>query len=157
MTGLPRNNPEGMSDEEFEALEVWRKRTVVERKEKEAARVRSSLVGKDSNFSRVTRNVLPDPEKFAESVKKFLKKSGMNWVKKHQHFSEIWYNTVGPEISENTMPVSFAKGILTIEVFSNALKHELENFFKAELIQSMNKELGKTPLRDIKFKLGTRE
>jgi predicted nucleic acid-binding Zn ribbon protein len=148
-----------MDDEELVKLEEWRRAYVEARKKKFEARIRTQWVEKGDKRVPIKRTACFDAHSLADELKKYVKKSGLKQAEKHQNIREFWYTVVGPEIGDVTTPVRFQNGVLTVKVYSPALRQELENFYKEELLSDLRKALGEKPLRDIRFELaaGTKE
>ncbi len=66
---------------------------------------------------------------------------------------EIWDQTVGFPICDETRPDMLKDDALIVYVSNSAWIHHL-SFCKAELIDKLNKALGKKRIRDIIFKVG---
>lgn len=61
-----------------------------------------------------------------------------------------WDKVVGKEIADRTEPFSISKGVLFVKVADTAWRNELQ-YFKNEIIQKLNKKIGKKIVTDIKF------
>lgn len=66
---------------------------------------------------------------------------------------ELWEAAVGPAIAENTRAAAFRGNLLIVHASSSAWIHHL-HFLKQELIAKINRALGKTLVKEIKFKVG---
>ena len=62
----------------------------------------------------------------------------------------FWDQVVGKEIAAVTEPKKIRDGILFVKVEQDVWRHEL-TFFKHEIIQKLNKKIGKRSLKEIKF------
>ena len=69
------------------------------------------------------------------------------------HLKRVWENAVGSAIADNAKPFAVKGTLLLVHVSSSAWMHQLR-FLKAELLDNLNRELGKTSIADIKFKIG---
>jgi len=66
---------------------------------------------------------------------------------------DIWDAAVGRPIAMNAKPDAFKDGYLTVNVSSSAWIHQLK-FLEKEMISNINKNLGKTLIKKIRFKIG---
>jgi len=89
-----------------------------------------------------------------DAMKTMLKKSGINFMKKNSGVLQIWNNVVGEEVAIMAVPASFKAGVLTVEVANSALLHELAQFHKEELLESLRQACPNVTIRNIRFKLG---
>ena len=65
----------------------------------------------------------------------------------------IWERAVGPVLVEHTKPAAFKGRLLLVHVADSSWLQEVQ-FLKADIIQSINEELGADLVEDIKFKIG---
>jgi predicted nucleic acid-binding Zn ribbon protein len=63
---------------------------------------------------------------------------------------EEWERAVGPRVARHTRAVDFEQGVLRVEVEGSAWMHEL-GYLKRQLIDAINRTLGETRVRDIRF------
>jgi predicted nucleic acid-binding Zn ribbon protein len=63
---------------------------------------------------------------------------------------EDWARVVGPRVARHTRAVAFEHGVLRVEVEGSAWMHEL-GYLKQELIKAVNRELGASRVREIRF------
>lgn len=66
---------------------------------------------------------------------------------------QVWDTVVGDVIAQNARPAAFKGKILLVNVSSSTWVHQLQ-FLKAEMMAKLNKDLGKSVISDIKFKIG---
>lgn len=66
---------------------------------------------------------------------------------------ELWDGAVGHAIAENTRAAAFRGNLLIVHVSSSTWIHHL-HFLKRDLIEQINRALGKKLVGDIKFKVG---
>lgn len=66
---------------------------------------------------------------------------------------ELWDGAVGHAIAENTRAAAFKGNLLIVHVSSSTWIHHL-HFLKRDLIETINRALGKKLVADIKFKVG---
>lgn len=62
----------------------------------------------------------------------------------------FWDGVVGKEIAQRTEPTKIKKGILFVKVDDSAWRSELQ-YFKNEIMDKLNKRVGKKVVEDIKF------
>ena len=89
-------------------------------------------------------------EHIAGALKKLIKKKGMEKEINQQKATDIWGEIVGKKIKENTEPVDVRFGILTVKTSSPVWRQELQ-FQKENIIDSINKRLKKTTIKDVRF------
>ncbi|MEE4357999.1 MAG: DUF721 domain-containing protein [Desulfococcaceae bacterium] len=66
---------------------------------------------------------------------------------------KCWDSAVGPAIAENTRPAAFKGSLLIVHVSASAWVHQLQ-YLKQELMEKINRVLGKKLVEDIRFKIG---
>ncbi|MEZ4525461.1 MAG: DUF721 domain-containing protein [Desulfobacterales bacterium] len=66
---------------------------------------------------------------------------------------ELWSSAVGPAIAENTRPAAFKGTLLIVHAASSVWMHQLQ-FLKKDIIEKVNRSLGKRLVKDIKFRIG---
>jgi len=97
------------------------------------------------------------PEPIGNLVADWLGQSGLaNRVEQAAVLPE-WPKLVGPQIAAVTAPKSItANGTLFVLVTTNAWMNEL-SLLEPELLRSLNVKSGRTPIRRIRWLLGTQE
>ena len=65
----------------------------------------------------------------------------------------VWESAVGDAVAQNARPAAFKGRILLVHVVSSTWVHQLQ-FLKMELIDKLNKALGKVLIDDLKFRIG---
>jgi len=65
----------------------------------------------------------------------------------------LWDGAVGEAIAKNARPEAFKGSLLLVNVISSTWAHQLQ-FLKKDIIEKVNKALGKALVEDIKFKIG---
>lgn len=85
-----------------------------------------------------------------DSLLSFLKSIGLR-----DHFEEnlaiaFWNSTVGKQISDHTDPQKVTGGILFVKVDNDVWRNEL-SYMKHEIIQKLNRKIGKKVIQEIKF------
>ena len=89
-------------------------------------------------------------EHIARALKKFIKKQGIEKEINQQKAIDVWAEAVGKKIKEQTEPVEVRFGVLTVRTSSPVWRQELQ-FHKKSIIDSINKRLKKTTIKDVRF------
>lgn len=85
-----------------------------------------------------------------EVLEKFFKTLGIeNRLEENLAFA-FWDSVVGKEISLHTEPEKIVKGTIMVKVDNDVWRNEL-TFFKNEIIQKLNRKIGKKIIQEIKF------
>ena len=89
-------------------------------------------------------------EHIAGALKKLIKKQGIEKEINQQKATDVWEEAVGKKINEHTEPVDVRFGVLTVKTSSPVWRQELR-FQKKSIVNSINKKLKKTIIKDIRF------
>ena len=89
-------------------------------------------------------------EHIAGALKKLVKKQGMEKELNQQKAIDVWGKVVGKKIKEHTEPIEVRYGVLTVKTSSPVWRQELQ-FQKDKIVESINKKLIKTNIKDIRF------
>ena len=89
-------------------------------------------------------------EHIGGTLKKLIKKEGLENEINQQKAIDLWGDVVGQKIRENTEPVEVQFGVMIIKVKNSVWKQELQ-FQKEDIIKSLNKKLIKTMIKDLRF------
>ena len=89
-------------------------------------------------------------EHIAKALKKLIKKQGMEKEINQQKASDVWGEVVGKKIKEHTEPKEVRFGVLIVKTSSPVWRQELQ-FQKKNIVDSINKKLKKTTIKDIRF------
>ena len=89
-------------------------------------------------------------EHIGGTLKKLIKKEGLENQINQQKAISFWEEVVGQKIKENTEPIEVQFGVMTVKVNSSVWKQELQ-FQKRNIIKSLNKKLIKTVIKDLRF------
>ena len=84
------------------------------------------------------------------SLKKFLKKAGLEKGIAQQGAMDIWADVVGESVSKKTETIGVEHGTLTVKTDTPAWRQELQ-FQKKQIIEKLNKTLNKKLIKDIRF------
>lgn len=83
-------------------------------------------------------------------IESFLQNTGLERGVAQNTALLIWNDVVGKAISENTIPESVEYGVLIVRATTPAWRQELQ-FKKKDIIQKLNRKLGKHTIKDIRF------
>lgn len=98
-------------------------------------------------------NAPDSPERLADLLSQFLKKSGMEARIKQSAVLEEWPNLVGPEIGAVTRALSITDdGTLFVAVRNHAWMSEL-TMMERELLASVNRITGDKPILRLRWTL----
>lgn len=89
-------------------------------------------------------------EHIGGTLKKLIKKEGLENEINQQKAIDLWGEVVGQKIKENTEPLEVQFGVLIVKVKNSVWKQELQ-FQKEDIIKSLNKKLIKTTIKDLRF------
>lgn len=64
-----------------------------------------------------------------------------------------WDETVGEAIAQNARPSAFKGRLLYVDVTSSPWIHQLQ-FLKTDIVERLNRVVGRQVINDIKFKIG---
>ena len=86
----------------------------------------------------------------ASALKNLIKSNGLQKGLDQQRAIELWPETVGENINNNTEPVSVKHGILFVKTKNSAWSQELQ-LQKPQILEKLNKKLNKKIIKDIRF------
>ena len=89
-------------------------------------------------------------QKLNSAIKNFLQKNGLEKGVNQNKSIELWPDIVGEKISKNTEPQAGESGTLIIKTKNSAWRQELI-FKQSEILESINKKLGKNTIKAIRF------
>tara|TARA_Y100000741_G_scaffold3661_1_gene3074 strand:+ start:313 stop:588 length:276 start_codon:yes stop_codon:yes gene_type:complete len=89
-------------------------------------------------------------QKLNSAIKNFLQKNGLEKGVNQNKSIELWPEIVGEKISKNTEPQTVESGTLIIKTKNSAWRQELI-FKQSEILESINKKLGKNTIKAIRF------
>ena len=89
-------------------------------------------------------------EHIGGTIKKLLKKEGLENEINQQKAIDLWEEVVGQGIKENTEPIEVQFGVMTVRTKNSVWKQELQ-LQKADIIKSLNKKLIQTMIKDLRF------
>ena len=88
-----------------------------------------------------------------DALKEYLRESGLGPRLRHWDIYKAWGNALGRGMSKRAKPVSYQRGLLTVEVESAAHMHELRSFSGDEARRRANQLLGRDAITRVDFKL----
>ena len=92
-------------------------------------------------------------DKFSVTLGKILKARGMQARLHEYRIGSQWGRTVGPAIARHAQPQALRGGKLALVVDSPAWMQQL-SLMKPEIIEKLNRDLGRETVKDITLKLG---
>ncbi len=84
------------------------------------------------------------------AIDSMLRKFGIENAIAQNKALNIWDEIVGDKVAKNTEPERVEHGVIIVKVSSPTWRQEL-HFQKNEIIQKINKTIGKKVIRDIRF------
>lgn len=84
------------------------------------------------------------------AIDSMLRKFGIDNAVAQNKALNIWNETVGDKVAKNTEPDRVEHGVMIVKVSSPTWRQELY-FQKNEIIDKINKTIGKSVIRDIRF------
>ena len=90
-------------------------------------------------------------------LSKVIAMRGIGRIRVDRQMSDVWKSVSSPEIAAGSRPTIFRNGVLQIVVTSSTLLGELVSFHKAAILARFKAEHPGLKVRDLKFKLQSRE
>ncbi len=104
---------------------------------------------------------LPPPmrevSKLSDVLSKVIAMRGIGRIRGDQQLAQAWKSVAGPEIADGSRPTTLRNGLLLVVVSSSALLSELVSFHKANILARLKADHPNLKVRDLKFKLQSRE
>jgi predicted nucleic acid-binding Zn ribbon protein len=72
-----------------------------------------------------------------------------------EHLRKAWIAAAGPDVAGHSRIRSLRRGVLTIEVDSGALCHQLAAFRKEELLVAVREDARRADVQDLRFRVGS--
>lgn len=88
----------------------------------------------------------------SEIIREVLRDHGIGKDPGFRRVLRAWRDAAGTEIFEHTRIASFTRGVVTVEVDSGPLLHELAVYLKRDLLRLL-REKAEAPVSDLKFRL----
>ena len=92
-------------------------------------------------------------QRLGNVIQGILKKHNILFDSEEQRLLEFWQKAVGPQISVQTRPDRLKRNTLFVKVSSSVWMQQL-HILKQEIIEKINKLLGKELIKDIHFSIG---
>jgi len=87
-------------------------------------------------------------------LQRVLKKLGLERKLREAKIAQDWAGIVGSKIAGHSKPTGVRGKVLFVNVDSSVWLSELNNFFKLEMLDQINKQLGEKRIKDIRFRIG---
>ena len=98
-----------------------------------------------------------DVHTLGDVLSKVIALRGIGRIRGDRQMSDVWKSVAGPEMAAGSRPTNFRNGVLQILVTSSTLLGELVSFHKATILARIKAEHPGLKVRDLKFKLQSRE
>jgi len=98
------------------------------------------------------RRRLREPDRVRDLIASVVKRSGLGADTKLDTLRRCWREAVGRKNAAQTQLVGLKAGVLRVDVSTSVLTHELEVYYKADLIRRL-REQSKLPIQDIRFRV----
>lgn len=94
------------------------------------------------------------PQSISDILPKVLRQMGLAQRVKEAEIVRDWSIIVGETVARHCQPVTLDKGWLTVNVDSSPWLNELQRFSKGLILQKLQERLGKSAVRDMRFRIG---
>ena len=98
---------------------------------------------------------MPQPERLSDVLGRLIKSSALGHDFEHMEIYSVWRRVVDGEVVRHTRVVGVKANKLIIEVDSSPWLYELSNFRKRGLLDDLKRNLKKTRILDIEFRIGS--
>ena len=98
-----------------------------------------------------------DVSKLGDVLSQVIAMRGIGRIRGDRQMADAWKNVAGPEVAAGSRPTTLRNGVLQILVTSSTLLGELVSFHKATILGRLKTEHPDLKIRDLKFKLQSRE
>ncbi len=98
-----------------------------------------------------------DAKKLGDVLSQVIAMRGIGRIRGDRQLADAWKSVAGPEVSAGSRPTILRNGVLQILVTSSTLLGELVSFHKAKILARLKAEHPDLKVRDLKFKLQSRE
>lgn len=122
------------------------------RKPSAAMRLRHALIAQWRGIDAGPIQDLP-AKKLGNVLDKVVKDLGLSERMQLEDVLAAWRTAAGDFISRHAKPESVARGILTVRVLQSSVHHAL-SMEKTRLVAKLNEQLGKSAIKDIRFRHG---
>lgn len=94
------------------------------------------------------------PEPIADVLRALLREVRPAERRRRSGVAAAWERAAGPGLAAETRAATLQRGVLTVEVRSNGLLHELESFRKEELLSRLLAAEPSGRIHGLRFRLG---
>jgi len=94
------------------------------------------------------------PEAFSDILQRVMRDVRPRGRRRRDKMLETWVAVAGPELAAETRPATLRAGVLTIEVRSTALLHELQGFRRDDLLDRLLTKDSTGRVTGLRFRLG---
>lgn len=105
--------------------------------------------------------VIPQPireaKKLGDVLSQVIAMRGIGRIRGDRQLADAWKSVTDPEVAAGSRPTIFKNGVLQILVTSSTLLGELVSFHKSVILARLKSEHPDLKVRDLKFKLQSRE
>ena len=98
---------------------------------------------------------MPKPERLSDVLGRLIKSSALGHDFEHMEIYSVWRRVVDGEVVRHTRVVGVKANKLIIEVDSSPWLYELSSFRKRGLLDDLKRNLKKTRILDIEFRIGS--
>ena len=100
---------------------------------------------------------IKDVSKLGDVLSKVIAMRGIGRIRGDRQMADVWKSVTSDEIAAASRPTIFRNGVLQIIVTSSTLLGELVSYHKAAILAKLKAEHPALKVRDLKFKLQSRE
>jgi len=104
----------------------------------------------------VRRSRSPDPQPVKDILPRLLKEVLGGRGRKAERLRRAWSGVVGEAVAQRTRVVGLKHGVLSVEVASAALKHDLGLFRREEVLSGLRERLPEMVIREVSYRVGDR-
>ena len=94
------------------------------------------------------------PVRIGDAIGQYLHRLGLDRRLGRRSVAEAWAEILGPVLSGQTRLRGVQRGVLTVEVPSPVVRHDLENFRGAELLRRLQDVVPGEGIKKIRFTVG---
>jgi len=100
---------------------------------------------------------IQDVSKLGDVLSRVIAMRGIGRIRGDQQLADAWKSVSSAEVAAGSRPTTLRNGVLQILVTSSTLLGELVSFHKAEILSRLKVEHPGLKIRDLKFRLQSRE
>lgn len=98
-----------------------------------------------------------DAKKLGDVLSQVIAMRGIGRIRGDRQLADAWKSVAGPDVAAGSRPTILRNGVLQILVTSSTLLGELVSFHKSTILARLKAEHPDLKVRDLKFKLQSRE